>query len=90
MEEGGAVGRQDDGELGGEKRKIFEEQLPDMWLWKVADGGGGICKVFAVRRECTLLPLYTHAMAFSRSYTWITLILLHSTGGLFLMQRRVH
>lgn len=32
MEEGGAVGRQDDGELGGEERKIFEEQLPDMWL----------------------------------------------------------
>lgn len=72
MEEGGAVGRQDDGDLGGEERKIFEEPLPDMWLWKVAEEGGGVYKVFAVCRECTLFP-YTHVMAFSRGYTWMAI-----------------
>lgn len=79
------MGRQDDGELGGEERKIFEEQLPDMWLWKVAIEGGSVRYLL-----CTLLPLCTHDMAFSRGYTWITLISLHSTGRLFPMQRRVH
>lgn len=59
VEEGGTVGRQDDGDLGGEERKIFEEPLPDMWLWKVAQGGGGVCKVFAVCRECSLFPYHT-------------------------------
>lgn len=75
MEERGAVRREDDGELGGEERKIFEEQLPDMWLWRAADGGGGVCKVFAVCRECTLLPLHTHFTAFSRGCTWIAIVL---------------
>lgn len=83
-------GRQDDGDLGGEERKIFEEPLPDMWLWKVAEEGGGVCKVFAVCRECTLFP-YTHMSWLSQEAThgW-QLISLHSTGGLFPMQRRIH
>lgn len=41
------AGREDDGELGGEKRKIFEEQLPNVQIWSMADRGE-VYKVFAV------------------------------------------